>query len=154
MSNSHQKLTTKPSQFTRKKIENYSYGLNDVIGKGYSSHVYKGRNDENGNSFLINRYPSRRQSHRSQNAQKLNQQGPPRIWNRHYELAQEQTQYSYPIRCIYHQKQHLHHHWTLFFRHEPCHKGKTVRTWGLFLHGPASPRIQASPSTLNCSSRS
>ena len=34
------------SAFTRKKIEDYSYGLSDVIGKGYSSHVYKGRNDD------------------------------------------------------------------------------------------------------------
>ena len=50
MSNSLQKLATKPTQFTRKKIENYSYGLNDVIGKGYSSQVYKGRNDNNGKS--------------------------------------------------------------------------------------------------------
>ncbi len=33
------------SAFTRKKIEKYSYGLSDVIGKGYSSQVYKGRND-------------------------------------------------------------------------------------------------------------
>lgn len=33
------------SQFTRKKIEEFSYGLNDVIGKGYSSQVYKGRHD-------------------------------------------------------------------------------------------------------------
>jgi hypothetical protein len=32
------------SNYTRKKIENYSYGLNDVIGKGYSSQVYKGKN--------------------------------------------------------------------------------------------------------------
>ena len=32
--------------FTRKKIENYSYGLGDGIGKGYSSQVYKGRNDD------------------------------------------------------------------------------------------------------------
>lgn len=31
--------------YTRKKIENFSYGLNDAIGKGYSSQVYKGRND-------------------------------------------------------------------------------------------------------------
>jgi hypothetical protein len=31
------------STFTRKKIENYSYGLADVIGKGYSSQVYTGR---------------------------------------------------------------------------------------------------------------
>lgn len=36
------------SQFTRKKIEEYSYGLSDVIGKGYSSHVYKGRHDQSG----------------------------------------------------------------------------------------------------------
>lgn len=45
MSNSLQKLQTRTTQYTRKKIENYSYGLNDVIGKGYSSQVYKGRND-------------------------------------------------------------------------------------------------------------
>lgn len=36
-------MASKP--YTRKKIENYSYGLNDAIGKGYSSQVYKGRND-------------------------------------------------------------------------------------------------------------
>lgn len=36
-------MPSKP--YTRKKIENYSYGLNDAIGKGYSSQVYKGRND-------------------------------------------------------------------------------------------------------------
>lgn len=35
------------NNFTRKKIENYSYGLNDVIGKGYSSQVYKGKNQDN-----------------------------------------------------------------------------------------------------------
>ncbi len=28
----------------RKKIEDYSYGLKDVIGRGFSSVVYKGRN--------------------------------------------------------------------------------------------------------------
>jgi serine/threonine protein kinase len=39
--------------FTRKKIENYSYGLNDVIGKGYSSQVYKGRNDETSESVAV-----------------------------------------------------------------------------------------------------
>ena len=32
----------------RKKIEDYSYGLYDKIGKGYSSIVYKGRNDLTG----------------------------------------------------------------------------------------------------------
>lgn len=55
MSNSLQKLVSKPTQYTRKKIENYSYGLNDVIGKGYSSQVYKGRNDNNGNLFILYR---------------------------------------------------------------------------------------------------
>lgn len=34
------------TNFTRKKIENYSYGLDDTIGKGYSSQVYRGKNDE------------------------------------------------------------------------------------------------------------
>ncbi len=53
MSNSLQKLTPKATQFTRKKIENYSYGLNDVIGKGYSSQVYKGRNDNNGTYIFL-----------------------------------------------------------------------------------------------------
>jgi hypothetical protein len=38
---------------TRKKIENFSYGLNDVIGKGYSSHVFKGRNDDTSDSVAI-----------------------------------------------------------------------------------------------------
>jgi hypothetical protein len=32
--------------YTRKKIENFSYGLMDVLGKGYSSQVYAGRNDD------------------------------------------------------------------------------------------------------------
>lgn len=35
----------KPST-PRKKIEQYSYSLNDIIGKGYSSVVYLGRNDD------------------------------------------------------------------------------------------------------------
>lgn len=30
----------------RKKIEDYSYGLKDVIGRGFSSVVYKGINDK------------------------------------------------------------------------------------------------------------
>jgi serine/threonine-protein kinase ULK2 len=38
---------------TRKKIEGFSYGLGEVIGKGYSSHVYKGRNDTTGESVAV-----------------------------------------------------------------------------------------------------
>lgn len=34
---------------TRKKLENYSYPLDDIIGKGYSSQVYRGRNDTTSN---------------------------------------------------------------------------------------------------------
>lgn len=38
----------------RKKIEQYSYGLADSIGKGYSSVVYRGRNDQTGKvSWII-----------------------------------------------------------------------------------------------------
>jgi serine/threonine-protein kinase ULK/ATG1 len=46
---SQKNIANKSSQFTRKKIEDFSYGLNDVIGKGYSSQVYQGRNDETSN---------------------------------------------------------------------------------------------------------
>ena len=30
---------------TRKKLEHFSYALSDIIGKGYSSQVFKGKND-------------------------------------------------------------------------------------------------------------
>lgn len=33
---------------TKKKIEHYTYALEDVIGKGFSSHVYKGKDDNTG----------------------------------------------------------------------------------------------------------
>jgi hypothetical protein len=36
---------TSDSASTRKKLEDYSYLLNNNIGKGYSSQVFKGRND-------------------------------------------------------------------------------------------------------------
>ena len=32
----------------RKKLEEYSYLLNENIGRGYSSQVYRGRNDLTG----------------------------------------------------------------------------------------------------------
>lgn len=37
----------------RKTIKNYSYFLNDVIGKGYSSTVYNGINQLNGEKVAI-----------------------------------------------------------------------------------------------------
>ena len=43
----------RPTQYTRKKIENFSYGLNDQIGKGYSSQVYRGRNDDTGSLWNL-----------------------------------------------------------------------------------------------------
>ena len=36
----------------RKKIENYSFCLNDRIGRGYSSIVYKAKNDITGTDDL------------------------------------------------------------------------------------------------------
>lgn len=33
-----------PNNDLRKKIEDYSYGLRDIIGKGFSSVVYRGLN--------------------------------------------------------------------------------------------------------------
>jgi serine/threonine-protein kinase ULK2 len=35
-----------PNNDLRKKIEDYSYGLKDVIGRGFSSVVYRGTNDK------------------------------------------------------------------------------------------------------------
>lgn len=46
------------SNMTRKKLENYSYQLNDHIGKGYSSQVFKGRNDITSNFFILFRLNS------------------------------------------------------------------------------------------------
>ena len=37
----------------RKKIEDYSYGLKDVIGRGYSSVVYRGSNDKTKEKIAI-----------------------------------------------------------------------------------------------------
>jgi hypothetical protein len=36
-----------------KKIENYSYALTDEIGLGFSSRVYRGKNDLNSTYLLI-----------------------------------------------------------------------------------------------------
>ena len=87
MSQINEKMSTKPAQYTRKKIENYSYGLNDVIGKGYSSQVYKGRNDANGKLWNYSRHLSRDKSHRSKNVKKWNQQSLARIWNLNIKVA-------------------------------------------------------------------
>lgn len=59
----------KTQPFTRKKIEDYSYGLSDIIGKGYSSQVYKGRHDNSCNLFFIGRGTRCSQSYRYENAE-------------------------------------------------------------------------------------
>jgi len=38
---------------SRKKIKNFSYSPSDRIGKGYSSVVYRGKNDNTGTSLVI-----------------------------------------------------------------------------------------------------
>lgn len=43
---------TDESGAVRKKLEDYSYLLNQNIGKGYSSEVFRGRNDLTGTPFL------------------------------------------------------------------------------------------------------
>jgi hypothetical protein len=44
---------TSDSSSTRKKLEDYSYLLNNNIGKGYSSQVFKGRNDITSITIII-----------------------------------------------------------------------------------------------------
>lgn len=41
------------NNYSRKKIENYSFALNDAIGKGYSSQVYRGRNDDDNENVAV-----------------------------------------------------------------------------------------------------
>ena len=36
-----------------KKIEHYTYALSDEIGLGFSSHVYRGKNEHNSKTNLI-----------------------------------------------------------------------------------------------------
>ena len=36
-----------------KKIEHYTYALTDEIGLGFSSHVYRGKNEHNGKKSFI-----------------------------------------------------------------------------------------------------
>ena len=52
----------KSDQGTYKKIEEYSYSLSNGIGKGYSSQVYKGKNDSTGISLI---YFRRKRSYKS-----------------------------------------------------------------------------------------
>lgn len=50
-----------------KTIEQYTYNTFDTIGKGYSSQVYKGKNDRTSNFFVIHfRLVSSNQAHRPQ----------------------------------------------------------------------------------------
>ncbi len=44
LSRSINKILLSKNGLIKKKINNYSYYLNDAIGKGYSSTVYQGKN--------------------------------------------------------------------------------------------------------------
>lgn len=37
----------------RKVIEDYSYNMNEIIGTGYSSSVFKGKDDRNGDLVAV-----------------------------------------------------------------------------------------------------
>lgn len=41
------------SSAMKKKLEHFSYNLSDAIGKGYSSQVFKGKNDLTSTPFVI-----------------------------------------------------------------------------------------------------
>lgn len=81
---------------SRKKIEQYSYSLNDKIGKGYSSIVYRGRNDETSKEFCKGqprlpspclpsssylRWNSGSEGHRHEEHQGFHCQGNAPMWN-------------------------------------------------------------------------
>jgi hypothetical protein len=57
---SKQLATLQPG--TRKKLEHFSYALSDIIGKGYSSQVFRGKNDLTSKPIhqpQMNQWPSR-----------------------------------------------------------------------------------------------
>ena len=56
---------------TRKKLENYSYQLNSHIGKGYSSQVFKGRNDLTSIIFFLFRLIGSDKGDRHENDKRL-----------------------------------------------------------------------------------
>ncbi len=51
--NQNKKIPQMDGMIALKKIENYSYALTDEIGLGYSSHVYRGKNELNSNKSII-----------------------------------------------------------------------------------------------------
>jgi hypothetical protein len=52
--NQHKKMPPQvDGMIALKKIENYSYALTDEIGLGFSSRVYRGKNDLNSKDLLI-----------------------------------------------------------------------------------------------------
>jgi RIO-like serine/threonine protein kinase len=51
--NQNKKIPQMDGMIALKKIENYSYALTDEIGLGYSSHVYRGKNELNSNESII-----------------------------------------------------------------------------------------------------
>ncbi|CAD8046644.1 unnamed protein product [Paramecium primaurelia] len=53
MYSQHPSYTNGSSQNVKKMIENFSYGLHQQIGKGFSSKVYKGQNEVTGETVAI-----------------------------------------------------------------------------------------------------
>lgn len=51
--NQNKKIPQMDGMIALKKIENYSYALTDEIGLGYSSHVYRGKNELNSKRSII-----------------------------------------------------------------------------------------------------
>lgn len=54
----HSYSMTGPANLNRKKIKHFSYSSSDRIGKGYSSVVYRGKNDQTGNKSSTQIKPS------------------------------------------------------------------------------------------------
>lgn len=93
-----------------RKVKNYSYNPLDSIGKGFSSVVYRGQNEETSNkiqcmaacllfdSIAYSRRTRRYQSHRHEGSARFSCQGNARVLNRSSNYSQA-PQYHEVLRC-------------------------------------------------------
>lgn len=97
---------------SKKKIKHFSYSINDKIGKGFSSIVYKGCNELTSNDSSKFRLDCSSQSYRYERCQGFDKQGNARLLNRStYHI--ESYQYSKVLWCRQGAILLFHYYWVL-----------------------------------------
>lgn len=92
----------------QKKVNQYSYASTDPIGKGFSSQVYKGRNEQTGIHICQHRWVSGNKDDRHEDDKRKRAQKPTGQLDLDPEAAEERPEHPIILRGIQHKKQHLH----------------------------------------------